>query len=113
MLYYCGCLCDRSIFGGYCPLSWNELRGGSCDTEEVMRRAFIYTLENPHGIPACKISPKPTFAMRACLPSVTYGAVFGNGCDLGLLGVASFSSPSVPNTRILTISHVPHQPTTT
>jgi hypothetical protein len=43
------------IFGGYTPVAWNRMCGYKADHS---LKSFVFTLKNPHQVPACKVSLK-------------------------------------------------------
>jgi hypothetical protein len=53
---------DGNIFGGFTPLEWESRtwkRVGSCDKADTSLKSFIFTLKNPHNIPARRFALIP------------------------------------------------------
>jgi hypothetical protein len=64
-----------NLFGGFTPLRWSSGRiewGGSL-------KSFIFTLKNPHNIPARKFAFRAERKLHALRPSSSRGPAFGFG----------------------------------
>lgn len=64
---------DNYLFGGYTSVSWNFHQGVKSGVTD--RTAFLFTLTNPHGIPATKYSVKSS-GEHALVPNAM-GPTFG------------------------------------
>ena len=64
---------DNYLFGGYTSISWNFHQGAK--TGALDRNAFLFTLTNPHGIPATKYNIKAN-GEHAVVPNAM-GPTFG------------------------------------
>jgi hypothetical protein len=62
-----------NIFGGFTPVAW-RLDGHSIPDESV--RSFLFTLKNPHGLPAKKFPLKQECKSRAIWCSSVWGPAF-------------------------------------
>jgi hypothetical protein len=51
-----------NIFGGFTPLKWESNGGYKCDDSQ---RSFLFTLKNPHNIPAKRFALKADQKNRA------------------------------------------------
>jgi hypothetical protein len=67
------------IFGGYTPLSWNSRQGVVSDPSLA---SFIFTIKNPHDIPAQIFKQKQADA--AIYDHAIYGPRFGDGNNADL-----------------------------
>jgi hypothetical protein len=74
---------NRNVFGGFTPVGWesrkwNGKRGNenNCSKSDDSRRSFIFTLKNPHDIPARRFALKPEDKERAIWCDSTCGPWF-------------------------------------
>jgi hypothetical protein len=80
---------DGNIFGGFTPLmwesrEWNWRRGkeNNCVKADTSLRSFIFTLKNPHNVPARRFALKAEKKDEAINCRSDYGPIFGSGTDL-------------------------------
>jgi hypothetical protein len=70
----------RSLFGGYTPSAWDSTTRDKYDTT---LQSFLFTLKNPHNIPARKFSL--ISGRRAIYCASSDGPSFGGGTDIRVL----------------------------
>jgi hypothetical protein len=72
---------EGNVFGGYTPVPWESPKG-HCHKTDESAKSFLFTLKNPHDVPAQKFPLKEEEKRRAinCFP--WRGPGFGHGCDL-------------------------------
>jgi hypothetical protein len=68
---------NGSIFGGYTPVAWSSEGNYASD---MSRESFLFTIENPHNLPAQIFRQKE--GLRAVYHRASYGPTFGCGHDL-------------------------------
>jgi hypothetical protein len=68
---------NGNIFGGFTPVEWASC-GGYRDDPSL--KSFVFTLKNPHNVPARRFGLKTEFRHRAILCGVNWGPRFG--CDI-------------------------------
>jgi hypothetical protein len=75
---------DGNIFGGYTPLEWEsrEWNGNRDETNSCLKcdnrlKSFIFTLKNPHNIPAKRFALKEDRKQWAIFCEPTYVPIFG------------------------------------
>jgi hypothetical protein len=85
---------DGNVFGGYTPVEWESPKG-HCHKSDDSETSFLFTLKNPHGVPAQKFPLKADEKRRAinCFP--WRGPGFGHGCDLFVAHNCDQNSDSV------------------
>jgi hypothetical protein len=66
---------DRSIFGGFSPVTWDSTRKWKVDPS---LKSFLFTLRNPYSVPARQFALKAEKKDRAIYCSSTYGPDFGD-----------------------------------
>jgi hypothetical protein len=50
---------NGNVFGGFTPVKWESRNRIPCHKADTSLRSFIFTLKNPHNIPARKFALKP------------------------------------------------------
>jgi hypothetical protein len=66
-----------SIFGGFTAVEW-ESRKYNCSKADPSLKSFLFTLTNPHNLPARKFALKPKEMDEAICCSPSYGPHLGN-----------------------------------
>jgi hypothetical protein len=69
-----------NIFGGFTPVAWESAVQGKYKRDLSMK-SFVFTLKNPHNIPARKFALKPEEKHRAIYCDSKYGPSFGNSLN--------------------------------
>jgi hypothetical protein len=72
---------NGNIFGGFTPTPWESPKGHRDKSDET-GKSFLFTLNNPNGIPARKFPLKPAEKNKAINCFSWRGPGFGSGCDL-------------------------------
>jgi hypothetical protein len=74
-----------NVFGGFTPVKWKSREWNGKDGDEDNRfkgddslRSFLFTLKNPHGVPARKFVLRAEKRQRAISCSTRWGPAFGN-----------------------------------
>jgi hypothetical protein len=70
---------DGNIFGGFTPVEW-ESREGRCWKADPNLKSFLFTLKNPHNVPARRFALKAAMKAINCDPG--WGLCFGD--DIGV-----------------------------
>jgi hypothetical protein len=69
------------VFGGLTPVKWEsrvyEGSGNNCYKSDDSLKSFLFTLKNPHNIPARKFALNPEMKHRAIGCDSTWGPWFG------------------------------------
>jgi hypothetical protein len=68
-----------NIFGGFTPVKWDS--NSEAMTDDSLK-SFLFTLKNPHNIPARKFALKAEFKHQAINRAFGYGPLFGD--DIGV-----------------------------
>jgi hypothetical protein len=72
---------DGNVFGGFTPVSWESRHpangGGNCYIADHTVSSFIFTLRNPHKVPARKFRLRPEKKDLAILSCAHTGPLFG------------------------------------
>jgi hypothetical protein len=63
---------ERNIFGGFTPVEWES---GDCWKGDANLRSFVFTLKNPHNIPARRFALKSENKDRAIYSPSQWGPV--------------------------------------
>jgi hypothetical protein len=80
---------NGSIFGGYTPIPWHCGGDGITDSSQS---SFLFTIKNPHGLPAQVFKQKQGRAVIFGCSS--YGPRFGNGWNADLSVYNDFRTPN-------------------
>jgi hypothetical protein len=72
---------NGNIFGGFTPLEWESRRGWKADDS---RKSFLFTLKNPHNIPARRFALKVEEKDQAIYCDSEYGPGFGYPRDISV-----------------------------
>jgi hypothetical protein len=64
-----------NVFGGFTPRGWGEARDS--DLSDDILKCFIFTLKNPHGMPAKRFALKAEMKYHAIDSNPEYGPSFG------------------------------------
>jgi hypothetical protein len=70
---------NGNIFCGFIPLEW-EYHTSNWWMVDNNQKSFLFTLENPHNIPARRFALKITMKHLAIYCCRGYGLCFGGGC---------------------------------
>jgi hypothetical protein len=72
-----------NIFGGFTPVEWDFNSGWKADDS---LKSFVFTLKNPHNIPARKFALRAEMKHQAICCNATLGPCFGGvpGCDIAV-----------------------------
>jgi hypothetical protein len=70
-----------NIFGGFTPVEWDRNSGSKADDS---LKSFLFTLKNPHNIPARRFALKAEKKQRAILCCSEMGPCFGDPCDMAV-----------------------------
>jgi hypothetical protein len=65
-----------NIFGGFTPVEWDWVRKHKSD---LSLKSFVFTLKNPHNVPARRFALKNEHKDKAILCSFEYGPYFPGG----------------------------------
>jgi hypothetical protein len=68
-----------NIFGGFTPVEWESKGGYKADDS---RKSFLFTLKNPHNIPARKFALKAERKQKAIFHHSNMGPCFGSGDNI-------------------------------
>jgi hypothetical protein len=71
-----------NIFGGFTPLKWDSNSGWRADHSQ---KSFLFTLKNPHNIPASRFVLKAEEKHHAIWCVSERGPDFGGGSDIAVL----------------------------
>jgi hypothetical protein len=83
---------DDNIFGGFTPVEWKS--GSSKHKCDNTLTSFLFTLKNPHNIPAMKFALKPERKEYAIRADSSLGPIFGGGCDLAVYSQCNTNTSS-------------------
>jgi hypothetical protein len=72
---------DGNVFGGFTPVDW-ESRTSNYTKADNSLRSFLFTLKNPHNIPARRFALKAEEKSSAIGCDSEWGPYFG--CDIGV-----------------------------
>jgi hypothetical protein len=70
-----------NIFGGFTPVEWESRNDWKADDS---LRSFLFTLKNPHNIPARRFELKVDAKQYAIGCHSTWGPCFGSGRDIAV-----------------------------
>jgi hypothetical protein len=73
-----------NIFGGFTPVEWESRTGSLHKKADNSVKSFLFTLRNPHNIPARKFALKPEKKHCAIYCYSERGPCFGSGCDIAV-----------------------------
>jgi hypothetical protein len=75
---------NGNVFGGFTPVAWESRtwngktgNGDNCSKADDSLRSFVFTLKNPHNIPASRFALKAEEKWRAICCDSTWGPRFG------------------------------------
>jgi hypothetical protein len=68
-----------NIFGGFTPVKWES---SGCSKVDDSLRSFLFTLKNPHNIPARRFALKAEYSTHAIYCNSQYGPCFSGRCDI-------------------------------
>jgi hypothetical protein len=71
-----------NIFGGFTPVEWES--GESHWKADDSQTSFLFTLKNPHNIPARRFALKAEWKQYAIWCYSGWGPCFGGGFDIGV-----------------------------
>jgi hypothetical protein len=89
-----------NIFGGFTPLEW-ESSGGWAGDHNL--KSFLFTLKNPHNIPARRFALKVEMKSQAIYCSSGLGPCFGN--DIGVSNDCNINTSSNNSGTVLGSSY--------
>jgi uncharacterized coiled-coil protein SlyX len=69
---------DGNVFGGFTPLQWESPGDYSSDKCDDSLKSFLFTLKNPHNIPARKFALRAEWKQCAIHCQSSRGPVFGD-----------------------------------
>jgi hypothetical protein len=72
---------DGNVFRGYTPVVWESPKV-FCHKIDEVAKSFLFTLKNPHNVPAQQFRLKEEEKWRAINCFRWRGRAFGHGCDL-------------------------------
>jgi hypothetical protein len=117
-------ICDTkgNIFGGFTPVKWesrvwNRKTGteNNCRKEDESQESFLFTLKNPHNIPARRFALKADWKHLAIICDFQRGPYFcgigvSNNCDTNAnsgtyLGSAYINDTGLDEKVVFTGSH--------
>jgi hypothetical protein len=64
-----------NIFGGFTPVKWESYSRWKADDSQ---KSFLFTLKNPHNIPARRFALKDEKQHEAIVCISEFGSIFGN-----------------------------------
>jgi hypothetical protein len=67
---------DRNVFGGFTPVKWESRGDWLFDKQDKSLRSFIFTLKNPHDVPALRFGLKAGENGRAVNCTSRWGPSF-------------------------------------
>jgi hypothetical protein len=79
-----------NIFGGFTPVEWksrtliSRVHTSSCYKSDDSLKSFLFTLKNPHHIPARRFALKAEMTQYAIFCESDCGPIFGGGCDIAI-----------------------------
>jgi hypothetical protein len=65
-----------NIFGGFTPVEWDSNSDWKADDSQ---KSFVFTLKNPHNIPARRFALKAEWKHQAIICNSERGPCFGSG----------------------------------
>jgi hypothetical protein len=75
-----------NIFGGFTPVEWESRKwngnGNNCWKADDSQKSFLFTLKNPHNIPARRFALKAEKKQWAINCDSEHGPHFGCGADI-------------------------------
>jgi hypothetical protein len=81
-----------NIFGGFTPLEWES--GEWHYKEDNSLKSFLFTLKNPHNVPARRFALKPEAKQNAIQCLSTWSPIFGCGYGLAVADDCNTSAKS-------------------
>jgi hypothetical protein len=87
-----------NIFGGFTPVEWES--GKYHYKADDSQKSFLFTLKNPHNIPAKRFALKAKNGQNAILCNPERGPEFGggcSGCDIAVYGDCNVNTNSFTN----------------
>jgi hypothetical protein len=72
---------DGNVFGGFTPVKWESSRNGKLKAD-LSQKSFIFTLKNPHNVPARRFALKAERKHKAIFCRSDYGPQFS--MDIGV-----------------------------
>jgi hypothetical protein len=70
-----------NIFGGFTPVEWESRTESPYDKPDPSRKTFLFTLKNPHNVPARRFALKAEKKSEAIMCYANSGPHF---CDMGV-----------------------------
>jgi hypothetical protein len=70
---------EENIFGGFTPVEWESSKKGKAKADPS-EKSFLFTLKNPHNIPARRFALKAEEKDMAILCGSEYGPFFAEIC---------------------------------
>jgi hypothetical protein len=94
---------NGNIFGGFTPVEW-ESPANAHEKADDSLKSFLFTLKNPHNIPAKRFALKAEKKHRAIFCDSRWGLCF-SGCDInvynhGTKGVTQFGDTYTNDTGL-------------
>jgi hypothetical protein len=74
---------NGNIFGGFTPVEW-ESRISYCFKADDSLKSFVFTLKNPHDVPARRFALKVEQKQNAIYCHFGWSPCFGGGCDIAV-----------------------------
>jgi hypothetical protein len=75
---------DRNIFGGFTPVEWESRTSNYFKADDSLK-SFVFTLKNPHNIPARRFGLKADANHQAIDCNSEWGPCFGySPCDIAV-----------------------------
>jgi hypothetical protein len=93
-----------NVFGGFTPVKWESRTESPWTKEDDSLKSFLFTLRNPHNMPARKFALKPEEKYAAIGCSAMYGPWFGGSVVELIIGDAC--NKAHPNVTQLGHSYV-------
>jgi hypothetical protein len=74
-----------NIFGGFTPVEWESRTKSPYEKADDTLKSFVFTLKNPHNIPARRFALKAERKSGAIDCDSKWGPCFGGGYDINVL----------------------------
>jgi hypothetical protein len=82
---------EGNIFGGFTPLEWESRvhngqfgKDDNCLKADDSQKSFVFTLKNPHNVPARRFALKPDRKQEAIVCDSKWGPCFGSKGDISV-----------------------------
>jgi hypothetical protein len=100
---------DGNVFGGFTPVEWESRPGSPFTKADDSLRSFLFTLKNPHNIPARRFPLKAEEKERAIWCDSAWGPCLGNGGEIAVFGNCNANTHSFTgNLGIVYINDIGH-----